>query len=569
MLNKNIENPLAKILYIGVPFIAILVTATINSDPVNAPKALVLGTVSFGALAIALRFGIKIIWKDSPLALIFSVAFILFALISVIFSASPLEQLLYGVGGRNTGFVTYLSLTFILVGTLPLRNQSNFGKIILGLLFAGVVNFSYNLVVIFGKDPIPWTNPYMTILGTFGNPNFVSAFMSFFVAICTVFIFDKRKTWPVRIVLVVFVLVSLFEIKKSNSIQGIIASALGFAVIGFFVLRSHLKGAMISRAYLLIALFTGIAAIMGMLQKGPLAPYLYKRTVSLRGEYWNAGWNMGISRPFTGVGIDSYGIWYRELRRASALVNPGPETITNSAHNVFMDIFAGGGFPLFIAYSGLLALVLVSIIRVTRRTNTYDPIFISLTVGWLCYVAQSMVSINQIGLAVWGWLFGGALIAYEVGSRREEFFVSEPGIRGGNRNKSSKIQSNSATPASVTLVAFIGLVVGTIVACPPAIADAKWRSALSSGNAEKVMSALDSWPQDSGRLAQGANLLAQSNLNEPAYKYAKIGVKFNPRYTDAWKVLGGTPLATEEDKKLANENLRLLDSRNPANKLAP
>jgi hypothetical protein len=234
-----------------------------------------------------------------------------------------------------------------------------------------------------------------------------------------------------------------------------------------------------------------------------------------------------------------------------------------------MDIFAGGGFPLFIAYIGLLALVLVAIIRVTRRTNSYDPVFISLTVGWLCYVAQSMVSINQIGLAVWGWLFGGALIAYEVASRREGFFVSEPGSRGGNRNKSSKIQSNSATPAGVTLVAFIGLVAGTIVASPPAIADAKWRSALSSGNADKVMAALDSWPQDSGRLAQGANLLAQSNLNEPAYKYAKIGVKFNPRYTDAWKVLGSTPLATAEDKKLANENIYLLDSRNPANKLAP
>ena len=569
MLNRNIENPLAKILYLGVPFIAILVTATISSDPVNAPKALVLGTVSFGALAIALRFGIKIIWKDSPLALIFSVACISFALISVIFSASPLEQLLYGVGGRNTGFVTYLCLTFILVATLPLRNKNNFGKIILGLLFAGVVNFLYNLIVIFGKDPIPWTNPYKTILGTFGNPNFVSAFMSFFVAVCTVLIFDKSKTWSVRIVLIALVLVSLFEIKKSNSIQGLIASALGFAVIGYFVLRSHFKSVIISRSYLVLAFATGVATVMGMLQKGPLTHYVYKSTVSLRGEYWHAGWNMGISRPFTGLGLDSYGIWYRESRRASALIVPGAETITNSAHNVFMDIFAGGGFPLFIAYIGLLVLVLVAIIRITRRTNSYDPIFTSLTVGWLCYVAQSIVSINQIGLAVWGWLFGGALIAYEVASRREGFFISEPASRGGNRNRKSTNSSNSVTPASVTLVAFIGLVVGTIVASPPAIADAKWRSALSSGNADKVIAALDAWPQDSGRLAQGANLLAQSKLNDAAYKFAKFGVKFNPRYTDAWKVLGGTPLATEADKKLANENLYFLDSRNPANKLVP
>ena len=42
-----------------------------------------------------------------------------------------------------------LFITFIFVATLTLRNQGNFGRIIVGLLFAGVVNFFYNLIVIF------------------------------------------------------------------------------------------------------------------------------------------------------------------------------------------------------------------------------------------------------------------------------------------------------------------------------------------------------------------------------------------------------------------------------------
>jgi hypothetical protein len=31
---------------------------------------------------------------------------------------------------------------------------------------------------------------------------------------------------------------------------------------------------------------------------------------------------------------------------------PGPKTITNASHNVVIDFFAYGGFPLLIAYLG-------------------------------------------------------------------------------------------------------------------------------------------------------------------------------------------------------------------------
>jgi hypothetical protein len=58
---------------------------------------------------------------------------------------------------------------------------------------------------------------------------------------------------------------------------------------------------------------------------------------------------MGNSHPLTGVGMDSYGDWYRRSRDAQALILPGPNTTTNAAHNVFIDVFAYGGYPLFIA----------------------------------------------------------------------------------------------------------------------------------------------------------------------------------------------------------------------------
>jgi len=569
MLNRNIENPLAKLLYIGAPFIALFVSAYTNTDPVNAPKALALGAFSFGAVAIAVRYGIGQLWRDSKSAIILASLFLLFIISSVIFSASPLDQLLYGVGGRNTGLVTYFGLTFFFIASLLMRSHKNFRNIVWALMFTGLVNFFYNLIVLFGKDPIPWNNTYGTILGTFGNPNFISAFMSIFISMTVAILFQSRLDLKFRFLGVVLILVSLYEVKRSFSLQGLIASALGFTIVGYFVVRSKFENKWFSRTYLLAALLGGMLVIAGMLQKGPLVNLVYKRTISLRGEYWHAGWNMGSSRPFSGLGMDSYGLWYRRLRNQSALINPGPDTITNSAHNVFMDIFSGGGFPLFVIYLLISALVIQSVIKIAKRNQSYDAVFVALTVGWICYQAQSLISINQIGLAVWGWLFGGALIAYEISSRNPNFYIGE--AQGVKKSKGIRKSQNSSgeTPAGVTLIAFIGFVVGIVVASPPAISDAKWRSALSSGNIDKIQTALGSWPKDSSRLAQATGILSDNKLDDLAYKYAKLGTEINPDFFDAWRLLAAMKLATDADKKLSAENLYRLDPMNPAYKLVP
>jgi hypothetical protein len=105
-----------------------------------------------------------------------------------------------------------------------------------------------------------------------------------------------------------------------------------------------------------------------------------------------------------------------EARDTQALILPGPNTTTNAAHNVPFDVFAFGGWPLFVSYLAILSLLLSQLLK-SLRNRKYDAIFVTLTTAWACYQLQSIISINQIGLAVWGWLFGGALIAYEIATR--------------------------------------------------------------------------------------------------------------------------------------------------------
>jgi hypothetical protein len=564
MINQLAERTIARTLGLGSAFVAVVVLTGTVTDPVNVTKLFALGGVAAGAFTVVLAFGVKELWHSTKALVVLVGLFLLASVNAIINSSGPLTQNLYGAYGRNTAFVTYLLLSFVILSVVVLRANKSFTTLIYGLFAAGLVNVVYcGWAILFG-DFIPWNNPYGNILGTFGNPNFIGAFLGLFAASLVAYSFKSGLHIGLRILSVVIFVVSVIEIIDSNAIQGRVVVAAGLAIVGFYLVRSKLESALFQVVYVVLISIGGIFALLGALQIGPLTKYIYKTSVSLRGEYWQAGWNMGSEHPLTGVGFDTYGDWYRRARDTQALVLPGPNTTTNAAHNVPFDVFAFGGWPLFISYLGILALSVIAIIKVTARTRTYDPIFVTLTTAWVCYQLQSIISINQIGLAIWGWLFGGALIAYEIATRPAAVEVSSPSQQTGPRVTKKKQQSE--TIFSSTLIAGVGAVVGLLVAVPPYSADAKWRTAITSQDARKVEEALVPTylnPENSYKYANAAQLFEGSKLFDLAYKYAKIGVEFNPDNFDAWKVLHFVSSSSPEDKALALENMKRLDPNNP------
>jgi len=269
---------------------------------------------------------------------------------------------------------------------------------------------------------------------------------------------------------------------------------------------------------------------------------------------------MGSKFPLTGVGMDSYGDWYRRMRDAHALILPGSNTVTNAAHNIPLDIFSYGGWPLFLSYLLITALSLIALLRVTFRSSSYDPIFVSLSVGWISYEIQSIISINQIGLAIWGWIFTGALIGYEIITREGvETAQSVSKSRGRNAKK-----SNDAF--SPILVASLGAVVGLLISIPPLAGDMNWRTAITSKDANKVMAALEPTymaPADTSRYLQATQLFANSKLMPQAHDIALRAIKFNPDSFDSWKILNLLPNSTQAEKDLALKNMKRLDPHNP------
>jgi hypothetical protein len=562
MFNLVAEKLLTRLLMVGSAFISIFVMWGTVTDPVNVTKLLALGGVAGAAIAITASFQAKQIWSNYKALLITLFCFFLSVINSALQSGAPVSQLVYGTYGRNTGLVTYLLLILLNVSVLGLSQKTSFLKISYGLLAAGLINVIYCLWVITVGDFIGWSNPYGNILGTFGNPNFIGAFLGMFVSVLFAFLIKPNLGLIYRVVGLAVLIVALVEIKSSHAIQGIVVAAGGISLVGFYFLRSKFNSKLIPAIYSAVVLLVGLIATLGALQIGPLTKLIYKNSVSLRGEYWQAAWNMGSKFPFSGVGMDTYGDWYRRLRDDHALINPGPGVISNAAHSVVMDQFAYGGWPMLITYLAVLVLVVIAIVKVSIRRREFDFTFIGLAVAWICYQVQSLISINQIGLAIWGWLLGGAVIAYERTTRAANEDQSKSMDSGSKKNRASAKQGFGLSP---TMVGVIGGVIGLLIATPPYSADTKWKSALGSGSIETVEQALTPSylnPVSSFRYASASQLFESNKLYDQAYKYAKIAIKFNPDSFDAWNMLYYIQKSTQADRDLAKQNLVRLDPKN-------
>jgi hypothetical protein len=264
---------------------------------------------------------------------------------------------------------------------------------------------------------------------------------------------------------------------------------------------------------------------------------------------------MTIENPIFGVGLDSYGDWYRRSRSLEATLRRGPEVTSNAAHNVFLDVSSYGGFPLAVIYLALVVLVLVSAIKVIKRSQGFNAGFVGLVSGWIAFQAQSIISINQIGLAVWGWVLSGLIIGYEINTRDSELVTEK------------KMGKNSAKPAQSSagsvMGMFVGFVIGVLVGMPPYLASVKYKSALETSNPTVIQEAAYIWPLDATRMIQVSITLNDNKLVSQGLEVAIDAAVAFPDNYEVWKALNGMQSATTEQKAEALAQMKRLDPLNP------
>ena len=552
MLGVAIEKRIQLFILIALVGMTLVVTPWMNLDPINLPKLFLLVLCSFivaGFFGHLYKALLRSFYKPLMMGIL---VFWAFLLVTWAMGESGLVAGLYGAYGRNTGLLAYFALSVLLLASAVVMRSAFAERVIWALVTTGFANAIYGALQWQGLDPVEWQTTDRSILGTLGNPNFISAHLGISSVAALALFLDRKCGLFARVFLFIHIGISLSVIYLSTSIQGIAVFAIGSVVVIYYRFVSPSRFSFLKYSYLLASVVGGVFGVMGLLQKGPLKPFLYQESVTFRGDYWRAGWNMTIDNPIFGVGLDSYGDWYRFYRSEEATLRRGPEITSNSAHNVFLDISSNGGFLLLGAYLFIFGLVIRSVVRIVRQMKDFDAIAIALITSWIAYVVQSTISINQLGLAIWGWVLGGAIIGYDYMSNNKDEGVS-------NRKSDKKLEQ---VPASTVITGTLGAVLGILIVIWPVAQDVAFRSALETLEPTKIEKAALRFPHNPYYTNFAAKLFFDNKLDEKATAMARETIGQNPRDFYGWNLLLSSEKLSESERGSVLATMKELDPFN-------
>ena len=323
----------------------------------------------------------------------------------------------WGIFGRANGTLT--SLAFLLSALIVTTYFSSklVSRVYQCAFLALVLQCVYGLIQFFNLDPIPWENPHSPVVTFFGNPNFAAASFGFLtVALLKFFDFKKQSLIGfinTNFLLILVLFIALFLNYQTESIQGLATLLLGLYV--FLGLR-YVFNAKDSKLKPILGISFFVSPVivgLGFGGLGPLGALLRQETFLNRIEYWRVAFNILKNDFWFGVGPDAYGQFYQQYRSLDYTVKYGPGINSSAAHNVLLQWGTSYGIFGIAIYGTVLAVCIRRFFVINRLIKSNDKhVFQTTFTLWVTYQATALISMEQIGLAIWGWIFTGIILGW-------------------------------------------------------------------------------------------------------------------------------------------------------------
>ena len=554
-IDPALERLLTRVLFFSLFAVTLVVTPYTTNDPFNLPKMCVLAVCGLFILG-GVASNLPNILQNFSKTIFVVIGLLLLDILVIVATSKPsLTEQLYGLFGRNTGALTYISLVGILAGGIVLSSENKIASFAKITLIIGLISSIYGHFQYFGMEPFPYVSIYeRNVFSTFGNSNFQSAFMAMIAAMSCVFAFKSGVSRWYRIGASLFSANCVFGIYETNTQQGFLSLLFAICIMAivFFLNRKYYFLGIISfvgvtSAFILVAL--------SIFNIGLKIDFLSNAAVVARKFFWESAANIIISHPLMGVGMDGFGDWYLRERSAAAFeFNAG--ITTDAAHNVALDLGVNGGIPLLALYLALIFFTIRAIYRISLRDQRLSANLYGLIGLWVAFQVQSLVSINQIGIAIWGWVSSGLIIGYEMNSA-----TSLQNLR--LKNSASISAGKLPLRANSVLGVFAGSLVGVMLVAPAYLSANNYFRALNTGDPSIIFKSAGIFPHERHRFLQVASSMLSSGLNEEALYVARIATKQYPDSIQAWVLLKAIPTATESEKAQASSEIKRLDPLTP------
>ena len=561
MLELRSKQLLGTLILVAVAAITLVVAPYTLMEPMALPKLSVLAFLAIVALSL-IAPALKNLFKSNYKALaILTILFVFQIVLVMFFSGANITAQFLGTYQRQTGALTYICLALFMLSASFISDSDFIKRFIRITLIVGIILIIYGNLQYLGLEPFPYVNAYTVNapIGTFGNSNFQSAFMGMIGVVSFTMALNKSYKNSIKAGLVLAGVTSLIVVYETLSKQGFLnfAAGLGVVVILWLFMTKRKSLGLIASG---IGVIGAVLTFLGLINTGPLASVLYKGSLEARGYYWRAGIKMLTDHPFFGVGMDGFGNWYARARPEDYAAK-GFLSWSSSAHNVFLDIGSSGGFILLAIYLAIFVIVVISIIRVIKRSAGFDVYFVALAGAWVAYQAQSLISVNQIGLAIWAWVLSGLIIGYEINTRVKEEDRSVP-VKTKQQSKKVKSQTQPLS-SGVVVSLFVGVLVGAIVAGPIYFSNSRFYAAIKANDFAGVESAAYLKPQDERRLFMLAGIYRNAKMDDKAVEVLRKSTGTYPDSYDMWTLWLSIPTATPTDIAHAKAQLKRLDPFNP------
>jgi O-antigen ligase len=491
-----------------------MITPSLTIDAINVGKFMLLFFLGTVSVYFSLDF---FRWKRWPKEIIILLFLLILGLIlPLVFSGSNFDQQLFGVWGRNIGLFTHLSSFLIFVWAALIAQRKEL-KVNLRFYFSVVsaISLCYGFAQSLGFDFVPWNPPQ--IFGTLGNTNFYGTHTAIIFSMALGFFTLSKPTRKQKMFLTIILIGSLYLTLRTEAFQGVVIIAITSTIAGHIWLR---KVGLVKTAhsYLAFSLLFASLGLLGLIGLGPLVGLLESETTTLRFRFyfWQAAIKMFTSNPVYGVGLDSYGDWYRVSRSDSAYFGGDVGETADSAHNLLLDYAATGGTFLFIYGLLLFALSTKSALRILYIKNASSENLDSVpyALGFVGFLIQSMVSPISIGLLVWGFLFAGLVF----GSNNEF----------QERNHSHKLM-RTRTDSRFTAIYALLVFLSFTLAIMPISKEHRVLGAQKSENSINFENAIAAFPRSAYLYREGVSILENARYYGPASKLALKGVQDFPR----------------------------------------
>jgi hypothetical protein len=209
------------------------------------------------------------------------------------------------------------------------------------------------------------------------------------------------------------------------------------------------------------------------------------------------------------------------------------------------------------SYFAIIFIVGTVALRTYRALgNTYDSVFVSLLATWVAFNFQSLISINQIGVAVWGWILSGCLYGYS----RLRFQI----LKGEQQKTLDKKKlKGKVLPAHANLIALSVAFFGLILAAIPQQADSKYFAAAKTRDLKKIANASVSIGATAWHRNLAIDFAMSKSDNATAIELSNKAIADYPRSFFPWKVIYVLPESAPESRVAALSKLKELDPFNP------